>query len=48
MENGAVSINWLELHNGTFLDANNTPGLVYFGIQLVHRLVRPNDTFVAS
>jgi hypothetical protein len=48
MEDGAASINWLELHKPTFLDEQNKPGPVYFALQMIHRLTQINDLIVES
>ncbi len=46
---GVANIDWLELHNATFLsERSQRPGPAYKGIQLASRFVRPGDTFVAS
>lgn len=47
IEHGATNVDWLELHNGTFLDERATaPGRAYYGIQLAHRLAAPSDRLV--
>jgi hypothetical protein len=49
LENGVANIDWLELHNGSFLsERNQRLGPAYKGIQLANRFVRAGDTFVTS
>lgn len=48
IEVGAVNIDWLELHNNSFLDTKNKPGPAYFGIQMVHYLLNMREVLVAS
>jgi hypothetical protein len=48
-EDGAVNVDWHELHEDLFLRASdNQPGPVYYGIRMVHEMVNPRDLFVAS
>jgi hypothetical protein len=47
-EDGAINIDWLELHQGSFLsEKSNSPGAAYFGIQMAHRLLNMRDFFIA-
>jgi hypothetical protein len=47
MENGAANIDWLELHKPSFLgEKDQKPGPVYFGLQLINRLVHINAALV--
>lgn len=50
MEHGFANIAWLELHAGGFLSERppDVPGPAYKGIQLVHRMAAPGDTFVQA
>lgn len=48
IEDGAVNIDWLELHNNSFLDTKNKPGAAYFGIRMVHNLLNMREVMVAS
>ncbi len=50
LQTGILNIDWLELHNGTFLssDGNETPGPAYFGIELAHLLAAPGDSVVTA
>lgn len=49
LENGVVNIDWLELHNGSFLsERSQRLGPAYKGIQLASRFVQSGDTFVSS
>ncbi len=45
---GVQNIDWLELHNGTYLDESENPGPSYFGIQLAHQLAGIGDSLVTS
>jgi hypothetical protein len=48
-ENGVSNVDWLELHNGSFLNANtNAPNFAYFGIQSVHLLAEAGDELVST
>jgi hypothetical protein len=48
-EDGAVNIDWLELHSESFLsNKDSTPGAAFFGIQMAHNLLNIRDSFVAS
>jgi hypothetical protein len=49
LEHGIVNVDWLELHNGSFLsERNQRLGPAYKGIQLASHLVQSGDTFVTS
>jgi len=46
---GAVNVDWLELHNGTFLsESSSAKGPAYYGISLAHLLAAEGDTLVAT
>lgn len=46
---GAANIDWLELHNESFLDGKDgSPKAVYFGLQAAHQLLNMRDIFVAA
>ena len=48
-EDGAVNIDWLELHSDSFLNGKDgAPEAAYFGIQMVHNLINMRDAFVAA
>ena len=48
-EDGAINIDWLELHQESFLDSkDDVPHSGYFGIQMVHKLLNMRDTFLAA
>ncbi len=48
-EDGAINIDWLELHQDSFLsEKSNSPGAAYFGIQMAHRLLNMRDFFIAT
>jgi len=48
VEYGVINADWVELHNGGFLDNRNKPGAPYFGMQMVHALMNFNDALVAA
>jgi hypothetical protein len=46
---GAINIDWLELHQGSFLsEKSNSPGAADFGIQMAHRLLNMRDFLIAT
>jgi hypothetical protein len=46
---GAVNVDWLELHNGSFLSERNPNlGPAYRGIQMVHTFTQPGDSLVQA
>jgi hypothetical protein len=48
-EDGAVNIDWLELHNSSFMGpTDETLQPAYFGIQMAHHLLNMRDSFVAA
>jgi hypothetical protein len=48
-ENGVSNVDWLELHNGSFLsESSNTPNFAYWGIQSVHLLADVGDELVST
>jgi hypothetical protein len=50
LENGIMNVDWLELHNGTFLsaDTGGTPNPPYYAIQLVSKMFAPGDAAVKT
>jgi hypothetical protein len=48
LANGIQNFDWLELHNGTYLDSSEDPGPVFYGLQLAHLLADPGDTLVQA
>lgn len=49
IEHGVTNIDWLELHNGTFLDEESPrPGRAYYGIQFAHRTAAPGEVLVRA
>ncbi|HWA73134.1 MAG TPA: hypothetical protein VG937_12385 [Polyangiaceae bacterium] len=49
LEHGVFNIDWLELHNGSFIsERSQRLGPGYKGVQLASRLVQSGDTFVSS
>jgi Glycosyl hydrolase family 30 beta sandwich domain len=48
-ENGVSNVDYLELHNGQFLqESSNDPNFAYFGMQAVHLMAEPGDELVAT
>lgn len=48
-ENGVSNVDYLELHNGQFLqESSNDPNFAYFGIQSVHLLAEAGDELVST
>ena len=48
-ENGVSNVDWLELHNGSFLaETPTTPNFAYWGIQSVHLLAEAGDELVST
>ena len=45
---GLKNVDWLELHNGTYLDETEMPGPVYYSMQLGHLMAAVGDTEVAA
>jgi hypothetical protein len=44
-----VNIDWLELHNDSFLQGSDeTPRAAYYGVQMAHLLLNPRDSFVSA
>jgi hypothetical protein len=50
VEHGATNVDWLELHNGTFLNERNEDarGRAFFGIQFAHQVAAPGERLVAT
>jgi hypothetical protein len=49
LEHGVFNIDWLELHNGSFLsERSQRSGPGYKGVQLASHFVQSGDTFVSS
>jgi hypothetical protein len=49
VELGFANLDWLELHNGTYLSERDpAPGPAYYGIQLAAALAQPGDTLVEA
>lgn len=48
LQTGIVNIDWLELHNETYLDENENPDPAYFGLELAHLLAGVGDTLVSA
>ncbi len=46
---GATNVDWLELHNGTFLaEGSDEPGRAYYGIQFAHETAAPGEALVRA
>jgi hypothetical protein len=49
MDHGVSNVDWLELHNGSFLsESANAPNFAYWGIQAVHLLAQPGDDLAST
>lgn len=49
LEYGATNLDWLELHNGSFLAERDVGvGPAFTGITLAHTLAKPGDEFVST
>ena len=49
LETGVYTVEWSPIHaaSPSFLDNKNQPQPAYYGIKLLHQVVRPGDVFVA-
>jgi hypothetical protein len=48
LQTGIVNIDWLELHNETYLDENENPDPAYYGLELAHLLAGVGDKLVSA
>ncbi len=48
LQTGIVNIDWLELHNETYLDENENPDPAYYGLELAHLLAGVGDQLVSA
>ena len=50
LETGAYTVDWNPIHGASpsFLDENNQPQPGYYGIKLLHQVIRPGDVFVTA
>ena len=48
MEQGAMSVHWLELHSNTYLGDTDTPAWGYKGAQMAHYLARVGDALIPA
>jgi Putative Ig domain len=48
LQTGIQNIDWLELHNSTYLDPNENPEPVYWGLEMGHLLASPGDKLVSA
>jgi len=46
LTNGYQNVDWLELHNGTFLSETEVPGPVFYGMEMMHSMAAPGDAIV--
>jgi len=48
-EDGAVNIDWAELHGDSFIrQKDGQPQAAYFGVEMLHRMMNMRDTFVPA
>ncbi len=48
MEQGALSVHWLELHSATYLGGDDTPSWGYHGAQMAHALAAVGDALIPA
>jgi len=48
LETGAFTVMWNPMHSVLMLDDGNHPKPAYYGIQMLHQIVGPGDTFVTA
>jgi hypothetical protein len=48
LKTGIVNIDWLEMHNGTYLDESENPDPAYYGLELAHLLAGVGDKLVSA
>jgi hypothetical protein len=47
-EIGSITTDWNELHDGYFMNSDNTPGPAFYGVQMLHIVAfRPGDELVS-
>jgi hypothetical protein len=48
MEQGALAVHWLELHNASYLGGDDTPSWGYHGAQMAHALAAVGDALIPA
>jgi hypothetical protein len=48
LETGVFTVMWNPMHSVLMLDDSNHPKPAYYGIQMLHQIVGPGDTFVSA
>lgn len=48
MEQGALAVHWLELHNNSYLGSTDTPAWGYHGAQMAHALAGVGDALIPA
>jgi hypothetical protein len=48
LETGTFTVMWTPMHSALLLDDSNHPKPAYYGIQMLHQVVGPGDTFVSA
>lgn len=45
---GIGNLDWLEMHDGTYLTSGEQPGPSYFGVEMAHQLAAPGDSVLST
>jgi hypothetical protein len=48
LKTGIANLDWLEMHDGTYLNESEVPGPSYYGIKLAHLLAAPGDSVLST
>ncbi|MES2390228.1 MAG: Ig family protein, partial [Acidobacteriota bacterium] len=48
LKSGVGNVNWLEMHDGTYLTSGESPGPAYYGIEMAHLLASPGDSVLST
>ncbi|WP_160115092.1 putative Ig domain-containing protein [Bryocella elongata] len=48
LKSGIGTMEWLEMHDGTYLSESETPGPSYYGFQLAHLAAAPGDGLLSA
>jgi hypothetical protein len=48
LKTGIGNIDWLELHDGSYLTTAEAPGPAYYGIEMAHLLASPGDSVLST
>jgi hypothetical protein len=48
LETGVYTVMWTPMHSVLMLDDSNHPKPAYYGIEMLHEIVQPGDTFVTA